>query len=97
MRVCARCGNTIALVGKIVRSSMCPSCGAYLHSCVNCKFYSPGKHNDCSESQAELVVDKEGANFCDFFVIQDAAGGAASSLQDKKKKARNDFDKLFGG
>jgi hypothetical protein len=97
MRVCARCSNTIDLEGKIARSSTCPNCGAYLHSCVNCKFYSPGRHNDCSEPQAELVSGKRGANFCDFFVMQDAAGGAPSSWRDKKNKAHDDFGKLFGG
>jgi hypothetical protein len=43
------------------------------------------------------VSDKNGANFCDFFVMQEAAGGVASLWQDKKKKAHDDFDKLFGG
>lgn len=66
-RRCARCGKELSLEGKPSRGSTCPGCGAYLRSCVNCVFYSPGRHNDCREPQAEHVGDKESANFCDYF------------------------------
>jgi hypothetical protein len=95
MSRCARCGAAVKSSIPIGRSSTCPTCNAYLHSCINCKFYSPGRHNDCAEPQADLVPDKRGANFCDYFVIRSDAGGKPGS--GKKKSARDEFDKLFGG
>jgi hypothetical protein len=92
---CARCGKEIVLSG-VMRGSICPHCRAYLHSCVNCKFYSPGRHNDCSEPQAETVRDKRTANFCDFFVFRDSASHNIGQAQKKKDDARKRFDSLFG-
>lgn len=56
--------------GQIYRTSVCPFCGADLHSCVNCRFYSPDSHYGCKETVDELVKDKERANFCDFFSVE---------------------------
>jgi hypothetical protein len=36
---------------------------------MNCRFYSPGSHWDCSETIPEAVRDKERGNFCDFFEL----------------------------
>jgi hypothetical protein len=91
MKRCARCQDEVTL-DRVVRSSTCRGCGAYLHSCVNCRFYSPGRHNDCSEPQAELVSDKTGANFCDFFVMADRD----SPGRERGSEARKRFDELFG-
>jgi hypothetical protein len=71
---CARCAEPLSLEGRPSRGATCPKCGAYLHSCVNCAFYSPGRHNDCREPQAENVGDKKSANFCDFFRFREAEG-----------------------
>jgi hypothetical protein len=66
VRRCAACSAEIASEAIGVRD-VCPSCQAYLHSCRNCDFYAPGASRDCREPSAELVADKEGGNFCDFF------------------------------
>jgi hypothetical protein len=74
---------------------------------VHCSFYSPGHHNDCREPQAERVVDKRAANFCDFFRFREAAAdepdpgapearGSARTARGGKGAARDRFDKLFG-
>jgi hypothetical protein len=75
VRRCARCSELLSLEGRLSRGAICPRCGAYLHSCVNCVFYSPGRHNDCREPQAEYVGDKKSANFCDFFQFREAVAG----------------------
>lgn len=49
------------------RQGVCPRCGRYTHVCRNCRFYDPGSYNQCREPVAERVVDKDKANFCDFF------------------------------
>jgi hypothetical protein len=70
-RFCFQCDKPLTQVGKVGRSETCPYCGADLHVCRNCRFYEPGAYNDCRESQAERVLDKERANFCDFFSFQE--------------------------
>ena len=75
----------------------CPKCGSNLHACRNCHFYDPAKHNQCAETQAEWVRDKEAANYCDYFrpnlTRLASADGAGSKVDDAKKK----FDSLFKG
>ena len=93
MFTCAQCGKSITVAGRVQRSSLCPHCGAYLHSCVNCRFYSPGRHNDCREPQAEFVSNKKGSNFCEFY----SPGDSGDKAQNKgsKKNARERFNNLF--
>ena len=87
---CHACGAAIALAEIGVRD-VCERCRAYLHSCRQCDFYEPGAHNDCREPSAERVVEKERANFCDFFQLGGGAtGGAASG-----GTARGALDALF--
>jgi len=100
--MCKKCGTPIT-VENITRTSTCPSCGRDLHSCINCKYYSPGSHYDCHETIEELVKDKERSNFCDFFKVNSAIGKAvspdgsinSSGGDDKAAKARAAFDALF--
>lgn len=93
--VCPSCGTAIDNITTISRTSFCPQCKAYLHSCVNCEFYSPGRSNDCLEPQAEFVKDKRGANFCDFFKLSRKVRMQYKN-EEKRKKAIEDFKRLFG-
>ncbi|MBI5446841.1 MAG: hypothetical protein HY900_37205 [Deltaproteobacteria bacterium] len=86
---CAKCGAALP-AGEVSRRAECPSCGADLHACVQCEFYAPGAYNDCREPQAERVVDKERANFCDYF-RPSSRGGKASTKEDVRAK----LDALF--
>ena len=52
---------------KISRNDVCPHCSADLRSCKMCMHYDPHSYNECREPIAERVVDKDKANFCDFF------------------------------
>lgn len=90
--ICWKCSNSFEL-DSLNRNSVCPSCGADLHSCKQCKFFSPGSHYDCKETIDELVKDKERSNFCDFFMVRKDK----SENQDNKiEKARNAAAALFG-
>ena len=97
--MCKKCGKPINQT-SITRSSTCEFCGADLHSCVNCKFYSPGNHYDCKETVDELVKDKEKANFCDFFSVAIIGGNGSltdsTSETDKVANAKSAFAALFG-
>ncbi len=76
------------------RTEPCAECGADLSCCHNCRFYSPGAPNDCAEPNAERVLDKEKANFCDYFEF--AQGDAASGEGDTAAAdGRQRFDDLF--
>ncbi|MCR4626435.1 MAG: hypothetical protein K5640_02190 [Treponema sp.] len=108
--MCWKCGSTIEKGTLISRTSECPVCGKDLHSCKNCKFYSPGSHYDCHETIDELVKDKEKANFCDSFSVRfdfsvSGAGNASNSAAsddnsdfscNAAQKARNAAAVLFG-
>lgn len=65
--MCWKCGSTIDFSKRYYRDSTCPDCGADLHVCRGCAFYSPESHFDCRETVDELVSDKERANFCEHF------------------------------
>ncbi len=64
--------------------------------CLNCSFYAPGAANDCREPQAERVVDKERANFCEFFVLGAvAASPRLGERSDGAGAVREALDALF--
>ncbi|HZS07705.1 MAG TPA: hypothetical protein VFD58_22910 [Blastocatellia bacterium] len=95
--VCHNCSREVKLVAKVARTDECPHCDADLHCCKNCRFFDPGKNNQCSETSAEYVRDKTRANFCDYFEpnkrlplnTRDSSTGAA------KTDVRSAFDDLF--
>jgi len=90
----------------------CEDCGAYLHCCLNCRFYDEHVHNKCAIPTTEWVGDRAGCNFCDEFTFADTR--AKTRTGDKRAQARDaftgllegkgagdetaadDFDKLFG-
>lgn len=90
--ICWKCKKEIS-VESVYRTSECPLCACDLHACKGCKFYSTGDHNDCRESSAEYVSDKEKANFCDYFSAASIAAGSSNTKADDAKKA---FNALFG-
>ena len=89
---CYHCQKNIPTFGpiKIVRTEECPYCSTSLHCCKMCKFYDPKVYNECIESLAERIVDKEKANFCDYFTLSD--GKSTESFKDDLMKSA---DALF--
>ena len=93
---CWKCGEAIQLApgSRVGKRDTCPRCSGDLHSCRNCKFYDPSKNNQCAETQAEWVRDKEAANYCDYYlpnITLLARGRSSSEPNDAKKR----FDSLF--
>ena len=95
--ICWKCKKEIP-IEKPVRGDECPLCHADLHVCKACEFYESGSHNDCRESSADMVTDKERSNFCDYFRVKKdcRVGNAGASGEDKAAAARNAFNALFG-
>jgi len=92
-RACHNCGREVGPTERIGRRDACLGCAADLHCCRNCRFYSPGAHNDCHEPQAERQVDKQAGNFCDFFSFADTAPAAPRPVADPRAA----LDRLFAG
>lgn len=97
MRIsCWQCGETLERlgVGRVGKRESCAKCDADLHCCRNCRFFDPSVHNQCRETQAEWVKEKDRANYCDYLDPTEALGPprrSSSSSSDIKKK----FDDLF--
>ncbi len=89
---CYNCGSEFEV--KVYRNTECSSCGKDAKVCLNCRFYSPGSHWDCSESIREAVREKDRANFCDFFEL--ASNFTGKSGKNKEDEAKNAFNSLFG-
>ncbi|MGB0453355.1 MAG: hypothetical protein ACPGJV_06540 [Bacteriovoracaceae bacterium] len=75
---------------KIFKSEECPYCYADLRCCKMCSFYDPSAYNECREPSAQRVLEKEKANFCDFFKLQ-----GAQSEEEKKENLLSAADSLF--
>jgi hypothetical protein len=52
---------------KIGFREECPNCRADVHVCKNCHFYDPKAYNECREPSADVVREKDRANYCEYF------------------------------
>lgn len=82
---CWHCGRGL-LPADLARENTCPGCGKSTRCCRNCRWYAPGRPNDCREPMAERILDKEKANYCELFRPSLEAGaqpqaGAANDLR----------------
>jgi hypothetical protein len=97
MHACHFCGAAIENPREVYRNSTCSSCGKDLKICLNCRFYSPGAHWDCSETIDELVKDKDRSNFCTFFSFRASQAQSGQTPDpDARQQAKKKLDKLFG-
>ena len=92
--ICWKCRKETN-IEKAVRGDECPHCHADLHVCKACDFYESGSHNDCRESSAEFVSDKERGNFCDYFRASTKIA-SGTGRGDKAAAAKDAFNALFG-
>jgi hypothetical protein len=58
-----------------------------------CVFYDPKSYNECRESSADRVQDKEKANFCDYFKINSNRADPDQARKDALAKAAALFKK----
>lgn len=66
--ICFSCRKENEMTGKVGLRDECHHCGADLHACKNCDFYDAKSYNECRETSADVVREKERSNFCDFFI-----------------------------
>jgi hypothetical protein len=74
------------------RQDSCRKCGRPTRTCKGCVHYDRSAYNECHESQADRVVEKEAANFCDYF-RPGGAGGTAQARNAMKSAAEALFKK----
>lgn len=89
--VCWSCGAKLT-ASYYQREGECPQCRKQTHVCRNCRFYEPGRPNDCQEPIAEPVRDKQRANFCDYFEPSASTYHPGADVDALKKAADSLFD-----
>lgn len=68
---CWKCAKQVSEIPvKIGFRAVCPHCDVDLHVCRNCRYFSPGKPNDCAVPGTDYVRDREAANLCEEFKVQ---------------------------
>jgi hypothetical protein len=92
--VCFGCQKKTAIEGKIGFRQDCTDCGHDLHSCVQCQHYDPKVYNECKETMADRILEKQKANYCEFFSPTEF-GIRASSSDTKKNDLLAQAEALF--
>ena len=90
---CWNCGRELGAL-DYGREDVCGGCSKPTRVCRNCRWYAPGRANDCEEPVAERVMDKERANYCGYFEPTEKVGdasGASSSAEELRKAAEDLF------
>lgn len=82
---------------KIGFRATCHHCEIDLHVCKNCRYFSPGKPNDCAVPGTDYIRDREAFNFCEEFKpqIQNSSPPKPSSFLGEDLPPKKDFNSLF--
>ncbi|MFN7728461.1 MAG: hypothetical protein ACK5P7_04840 [Bdellovibrio sp.] len=95
--VCFKCSKAVKVLGSAPgRREECPHCRSDLHVCKNCEHYDPRAYNECRESSADVVKDKERANFCDYFAAGTGLSKSGPTQSDLLAAAEALFKKPTG-
>jgi len=92
---CWKCGKELKnLLLPFSRYEECSACKADLHVCIACKNYDSTVSDGCREDRADFILDKDKANFCDYF----KANPKPFKKQDnaEARAARAKLAELFG-
>ena len=95
---CSVCSASAEFEGPLGRSARCGRCGADLRCCLNCRFHDLSSYNDCAEPSAERVLEKDRANYCDYFSARgtvDAGPPSSGSSSAAESSPMSDLEKLF--
>ncbi|HJP03912.1 MAG: hypothetical protein QGH46_05975 [Gammaproteobacteria bacterium] len=93
--VCWRCGHSLEELSMPPgRLDECPECRSQLHVCRMCAFFNPEVIRACREDDADEVMEKERANFCDYFQANSNAFDESFAAADRD--ASEQLEQLFG-
>ena len=92
---CWKCGTELKhLLLPFSRYEECSACKADLHCCLACKHYAPHLSDACREDRADFVLDKDKANFCDYFKVNTRAYQEQDNTEAREARAK--LAALFG-
>jgi len=92
---CWRCGTALKPDQlPVKRLEQCHHCHADLYVCRLCRSWNPRYTSKCSHDHAEPPLDRERANFCQYF--KPAAGAFRNAGAPPEETARTDLEALFG-
>ena len=94
-RHCHRCGQVYTLDGAPGRSETC-DCGADLKCCLNCSSYDKRAAEQCKDCRADLVHDKQAANFCEWFEFIRREWVPKEQVKSREDAARDALKNLLG-
>lgn len=77
---CFSCQSEMSFSVAISRRDECSKCRADVRVCKNCLFYDAKVYNECRETSAEVVREKERATLCDYF--QPSSGELAKNSRE---------------
>jgi hypothetical protein len=75
------------------RETQCLKCGKPTRVCRNCRWFDTGRANQCQEPMAEKVMDKQRANFCEFFEPTMRSAESEAGALDALRRAAEDLFK----
>lgn len=87
---CALCHKEVDIGDKVYFRDECLHCSGDLHICLNCEFHDPHASKECREPSAELVSNKDRANYCDYF-----RSGEGNKASNNAADAKKQLDALF--
>ena len=90
---CFKCQTKLEVPEPISRKEECVQCRSDVRVCKNCQFYDPKVYNECRETQADRILEKERANLCDFFKSNSVQGQQTN----EKEKLLSAAEALFKG
>ena len=94
--VCWNCGCSLRDIPRpISRHANCPECFEDLHCCRLCVHFTPHLTGQCDDDRADPPIQKEIANFCEFF--RPLSGAYDDARGSRRDVARQRLDTLFGG
>lgn len=92
---CWKCGTELQnILLPFSRYEECSACKADLHVCFACKHHDPTLSDACREDRADFVLDKDKANFCDYFKPNPHAYKKQDNSEAKAARAK--LAELFG-
>jgi len=96
MLECWSCGASLdELPRPVTRHMNCPECFEDLHCCRMCRNYAPDASITCTDERTDPPVNKENANFCDYFRLREGSAAPGGLVQERAEQARDAFDSLF--
>ena len=95
-RHCWKCGTEYKLSGSPGRSETCKTCDADLKVCLNCASYERSVAYQCRDRRAELVEEKQLANYCEYFEMGRRNFTPPAEEKSREAKAREQLKNLLG-